>query len=653
MEDIFKERLGVTPEVTPGYNYNDELLEKSLNSKISEKIANYIVKLNKEKDFCVVDCYSLIGSTTFSFLEKKEMKLVVSCERHAEYREMLKRNINSYGENFKNKSIVLSLRDESKSYISLNPYKGSTAFINSLNVVDQADIVNLLTDIYANIFYQFVIYYPIIKEEEEDDEVDEKEELKNKYESLIGGYRISIKMFDDFYLVVGKNEDNEGNGRGLKKSLKQDESIFMKNYVGSPPKEKKDKDPISLNTAGSNKISWKKFCDQLTPCDPRIKNDKRLKAFQSYIKSVLIRFVPEGTDLNNLITEESMKIWTKSIVHETYSLTYNYESLETIGDSMLAYVMIKYLMVRFPDIEPAELNELKARYMSKEFQYIFTNNMKLDTWILVDEIAVDNKIKEDVFEAFVGALVFVGDNICPGLGQIYSYNFITLVMSDTVFDMSWKYGKAKSQLQQRGNMLKLNPPSIKNNGEESDEENEDEDQKLVSNKNNAKGGISFIYNKEKKIGKIEMTEKLIKFLKEINRDEFRNPLVEIAGANQKITEDKAWESALIILNRAGYTAEFTQTWKEEHTFDGITQELVVNIKKKAKKEGFTNLIIKPSKSTVNKKKVFLLIGYRNGIKSKLAIGSDFTPFDAKIKVLRNYLDKPPPDMVDDSSKLFR
>jgi len=256
--------------------------------------------------------------------------------------------------------------------------------------------------------------------------------------------------------------------------------------------------------------------------------------------------------------------------------------------------------------------------------------MKLTSWIKAEETYIGNKIEEDVFESFSGALLTISNSILEGLGPIYVLNFLTLVLSDTEFDRKWLLGKPKTQLQQRGNMLKI----LKNEIFDEDED-EDEDGK----KEKMKGGISD-YSYKNGTGyttNIILSDELISFLKKnLNREFVRDfKDAESFGVTKDNSVDNAWKKAYDILEKNGYTEEFTTRYVEKRMFDDLDKNLVEEVKEKLKTMNYDHLSFRKPK---NARDAMMFIGKKGDILTKLSIAQGTTPNLAKEAALEKFLE---------------
>lgn len=562
--------------------------------------------------FCVVDIFAGTGQSSIEFLQNENVELVVSFTSNDKIKN-LKENIYSTLTK-QNIDLKLSIVESSPfNFQDLNFYQGASVFINlDENTLDIEKFFNQ----YEHVF-NFICFYSKnnenlnIKENKEKNIV-----LFKKYDNII----IFYQKNDDDYDIFTENEF------GLKKYYDgNDIDINSMYYYTENKKEEKDE----------NKITWKKFCGNLSsaPQSWKKKTEKSiedLKKFQEYIFSILVHICPENVS-TQMVKSEYMPIWVQSVTHESYNLSANYEQLETYGDSVLGYSMIQYLLERFPDITPNGLTEYKNRYMAKEFQKDFSYQMQLPTWVLSEEIEIGININEDLFEAFAGALLKIGNTILNGLGNLIVFNFIVLVLSDTEFDKKMLLGKSITRLQQRGAML------LKN--EEEDENDEDD----AIRKKKVKGGIyeeSFKTADNRRTVKVIISDDLKEYLKKHFHRTFDNTLLIITADTLKEATDSAWDKAAKMLEDVGYNDEFTQKQLDMHMFDGLKEEIVNLVIEKANLEKYTKLRLRKPKNTGKKGSVYYILSGldEKGIVRKLSISKGVNALEAKEAALEKYVE---------------
>jgi ribonuclease III len=86
------------------------------------------------------------------------------------------------------------------------------------------------------------------------------------------------------------------------------------------------------------------------------------------------------------------------------------ERLEFLGDSVLNLVVANYLFDRFPDSEEGFLTRIRTKLVNGQMLGVLSEKVGFDKYIMISKQIEDNngrknqKILEDVFEAFIGAI---------------------------------------------------------------------------------------------------------------------------------------------------------------------------------------------------------------------------------------------------------
>jgi hypothetical protein len=318
-------------------------------------------------------------------------------------------------------------------------------------------------------------------------------------------------------------------------------------------------EPIS----GETSFDWEGFCETLPGRKEEIGTDEWfaglaipqwLVGLQLYLYALLSPAVKDKDLLAIMIGRTYIGKWVRAFTHITYDLKINYENFEFDGDAELKYIFPLFLRRTFPDATVKEMTEYNHRYMSKEYQYIWARQMKLDQWLLCDQVDPTNtKIAEDLFESFFGVLTEVSNSIIDGLGVIHSFNFLKLIFDGKEFNAEMALGKPISVLQQRGSRLKWR--AFRDND----------------------GGI-FVKESAKQENKpytVELT--LMPSAIEILRNSGINvpsPLGFGKAASLTGAREIAWKNALDNANRTGYTHEWTIAYKEKQLFNNMGPEYI-------------------------------------------------------------------------------
>ena len=100
----------------------------------------------------------------------------------------------------------------------------------------------------------------------------------------------------------------------------------------------------------------------------------------------------------------------KSALKEHENLTQSFETLEFMGDSVLGFVITKWLFDKFEDKQEGFLTKARTKLVRSETLASIALKLGLNKLVLMDEKGMRNewnnnpKILEDVFEALVGAI---------------------------------------------------------------------------------------------------------------------------------------------------------------------------------------------------------------------------------------------------------
>lgn len=187
-----------------------------------------------------------------------------------------------------------------------------------------------------------------------------------------------------------------------------------------------------------------------------------IKEFQVYIYTFLRGFITDEAIRKRMVDAESMKKWIKTFSHESYNKTYNYESIETVGDALLSYAFKKFLIRNHNGISPNDMTNYTHHYLAKNYMgNILGRSMKIHRWALVGKGAQMNKsIVEDITEAMLTTLDDIADSIQDGLGALIAYKLVSLIFSDVELDPKIARGPDKTLLDQYSSRLALPPRGI-------------------------------------------------------------------------------------------------------------------------------------------------------------------------------------------------
>ena len=122
----------------------------------------------------------------------------------------------------------------------------------------------------------------------------------------------------------------------------------------------------------------------------------------------------------------------KSALKENEKLDGSFETLEFIGDSVLGFVITKFLFDRYENKQEGFLTKARTKLVRGETLANIATKLKLYNWVQMDEKGMRNqwnknpKILEDVFESLVGAIYM-------DLGLLHAKQFILNIYTNTPF----------------------------------------------------------------------------------------------------------------------------------------------------------------------------------------------------------------------------
>jgi ribonuclease-3 len=105
----------------------------------------------------------------------------------------------------------------------------------------------------------------------------------------------------------------------------------------------------------------------------------------------------------------------------------SYERLEFLGDAVINLIVGKYLYERYPDENEGFLTKLRTKLVNGTMLATLCGYVELRPFIIISKQIDDNngrnniKIMEDVFEAFIGAIILDGNY---DMAELWLTNFI-------------------------------------------------------------------------------------------------------------------------------------------------------------------------------------------------------------------------------------
>ena len=223
------------------------------------------------------------------------------------------------------------------------------------------------------------------------------------------------------------------------------------------------------------------------------------------IYRILKRFGIDNIDIDSIHTD----LFIKSLLHKSYTYRSNYElsrcrddkysliqcpdnclnfiesdsyeKLEFLGDRVLELVVVNYIYNRYVDTDEGFMTKLKTRIVTTKSLAMFAKHIGIDEYLIISRHVEDkgegrtnNRILEDIFEAFIGAIFlnFNGDKIDFngygfGICQTFLHNIIEqvvdfedLIMNDDNYkDILLRYFQHNFKITPKYVQLESNGPS--------------------------------------------------------------------------------------------------------------------------------------------------------------------------------------------------
>ncbi|SNW62896.1 Ribonuclease III [Orpheovirus IHUMI-LCC2] len=359
---------------------------------------------------------------------------------------------------------------------------------------------------------------------------------------------------------------------------------------------------------------------KITRPDEIIITDDWTNKLKLTLESILRRIpgIREET-IPKFIVPDALQMWTPAFVHETFDLNRNnnYEVLEFLGDRVIETQFSIYLMKRFPSAGPSELTEVKSKYMSEDYQPRISDELGISSLIKVRGTNVTNKMKEDVFESFVGALYKVTETYVDTFkaGNVV-FNFIKMIFDNIPIDVTSSNAKPKTLLKEMMEALGVDYVEERTNYD--------------------RAGAAYY--------QVALTPAAMEYFT-MEGIEFASPIL---GSSSKRTKneslDDAYMQALEKIRAAGLTQEWLDHKRSDRkNLDDVDLEpYMKNFRDRLAREGYESHKIEVSRlSSTNNRKTLILVGYKTnkqGLKESynLIVRSSSNLKDAKQILVRDY-----------------
>ena len=122
-----------------------------------------------------------------------------------------------------------------------------------------------------------------------------------------------------------------------------------------------------------------------------------------------------------------VSLYQRAFTHKSalkkYKCGASYETLEFMGDSVLGFIITRYIFEKYPNEQEGFLTKLRTKLVRGTTLAEIAERLELQEWILMDDKGIRNSwntnphILEDVFEALIGAIYL-------DIGMVHAKKFV-------------------------------------------------------------------------------------------------------------------------------------------------------------------------------------------------------------------------------------
>ena len=401
----FGKRLGVDINLKPDVNYTREAIENSLTAYQANRVADIVVNASPLETFRVIELRPLVGTTTLALMDRSNVESMRVSE--AAFRTQLENNLIAYNKNRKLVIIVDRIEKFSDGLFYgqvaiIHPDPESLVTSRDLQTVTSQGIkIENLLKTMLPIFSLVVVVGP-----------------KEMFPIDAPGYKVSSQKLDDMdkmRAMIFESEVGKSEARKRGQRMKVNEAISKEQWQGN----------------------LRAFLEKLLPKigpPPTVPGGKKMSEAQR--KKALVPILEkQKRDIEKMLEPDAMEIWYRVFTHSSIKGEPNYESLESLGDSVLKGLFGIYMFQRIEDLQPDQMTNLNQWFQSVHGQPEYTRDLDLSNRshyrINVESQHKFEKSEEDLFEAFVGGYFTVAEKkLGKGYGYLRIMQLLTYIYRD-------------------------------------------------------------------------------------------------------------------------------------------------------------------------------------------------------------------------------
>ena len=164
-----------------------------------------------------------------------------------------------------------------------------------------------------------------------------------------------------------------------------------------------------------------------------------------FIKTLLTKSGLSERHVNQMQSTDNMEIFKCAFTSPDTAPDANYEWLEQIGDVLHTSFIVNYFYSRFPYLRTQQgvkiVARLRIKYVGRKALAALADKLGFWDHVVASAFARcrdKEKLLEDVFEAFIGAVKICGDNVKPDFGNVVISRMLTHIYDDEKMEISWE-----------------------------------------------------------------------------------------------------------------------------------------------------------------------------------------------------------------------
>lgn len=158
----------------------------------------------------------------------------------------------------------------------------------------------------------------------------------------------------------------------------------------------------------------------------------------------------DETRRKHFLSNENLQTFAKAFTHETYDYNNNYETMETVGDSLVGFLMLNLLSSKYPHFDNSTLSDLKSYYTTNTIHARLLKSIGGDKLIRTTlGTGIDKyEIVGDVFESLFQAIFIVANRVITNSGCAVCSNVYNRFYGSHNFDVEGLKGGFKPTVTQ-------------------------------------------------------------------------------------------------------------------------------------------------------------------------------------------------------------